>query len=159
VTATTRSLAAGHDRISRRDRAVARLRLRRLDRRLDRSWRRAVADGDAVLLAALRRQTGKAVIAVTAIAVPAWRAGPGTDNVAAELTVGPGARIRLGPCHGPSVVALAEAVGTGHPVVLARVRRCNRLWVLDFTGPGPGSLLGRSASHQEGGIRRRLAVA
>jgi hypothetical protein len=159
VTAPTGIVAGAGSRIRRRDRALTRFRLRRLDHRLDRSWRQAVAECDRVVLDDLCRRTGDAVVAITTPSGRPWGgAREGDAIVAAEVTFGSGAALRLGPCHAPAVAALAAAVATG-PVVLTRVRRCNRLWILDFTGPEPRSLLARTVSHQTGGIRRPLAVA
>ncbi len=154
----------------RRPGLVARLRLRRLDHRLERSWRRARAERDALLLAALRGQIGAALAAVTTGPAHAPQVGADTvvrldelataaGIVAAEVTFGDGWVLRLGPCHAPAVTALATMVASARPVSLERVRRHGKLWVMDFAGPEKGALLAPFASLHHGGTEDSAAPA
>ena len=101
---------------------VSRLRLWRLDRRLDRTWRRGQVDR---VLSALRTQTGSTFL-VSARTVT-------TDPVCvAEIAWLDGFCVRLGLCH-PGVVAdLARLLDNGRVVTLSRAVYSGQMWSLDF---------------------------
>ena len=103
--------------------AVSRLRLWRLDRRLDRIWRRGQV---ACVLSALRARIESAPVVSARIV--------GTDPVCvAEIAWLDGFAVRVGLCH-PGVVAdLARLLGDGRAATLSRAVRSGQVWSLDFT--------------------------
>jgi hypothetical protein len=102
---------------------IARLRLWRLDRRLDRIWRRGQV---ACVLSALHARIESAPVMSARIV--------STDPVCvAEIVWLDGFAVRLGLCH-PGVVAdLARLLGDGRAVTLSRAVRSGQVWSLDFT--------------------------
>jgi hypothetical protein len=102
--------------------AVNRLRLWRLDRRLDRIWRRGQAER---VLSALQARTGSTPVGSARIV--------GTDPVCvAEIGWPDGFAVRLGPCHPGAVADLARLLGDGRAVILSRAVRSGPVWSLDF---------------------------
>ena len=101
---------------------VSRLRLWRLDRRLDRIWRRGQVDR---VLSALRTRTGSTFL-VSARTVA-------TDPVCvAEIAWLDGFSVRLGLCHPGAVADLALLLDSGRVVTLARAVYSGQTWSLDF---------------------------
>jgi hypothetical protein len=101
---------------------VSRLRLWRLDRRLDRIWRRGQVDR---VLSALRTRTGSTFL-VSARTVT-------TDPVCvAEIAWLDGFSVRLGLCHPGAVAGLARLLDNGRAVTLSRAVYSGRMWSLDF---------------------------
>ena len=101
---------------------ASRLRLWRLDRRLDRIWRRGQVDR---VLSALRTRTGSTFL-VSARTVA-------TDPVCvAEIAWLDGFSVRLGLCHPGAVADLARLVDNGRVVTLSRAVYSGRTWSLDF---------------------------
>jgi hypothetical protein len=102
--------------------AVIRLRLWRLDRRLDRIWRRGQV---ACVLAALHARIESAPVVSARIV--------GTDPVCVAEIAWPGRfAVRLGPCHPGAVAGLARLLGDGRAVTLNRAVRSGPVWSLDF---------------------------
>ena len=105
---------------------LSRLRLRwrdrRLERRLDRIWRRGQVDR---VLAALRTRTGSTFL-VSARTVA-------TDPVCvAEIAWLDGFCVRVGLCHPGAVADLARLVDNGRVVTLGRAVHSGQVWSLDF---------------------------
>jgi hypothetical protein len=101
---------------------VSRLRLRWLDRRLDRSWRWGQIDR---VLSALRTRTGSTLL-VSARTVS-------TDPVCvAEIAWLDGFRVRVGLCHPGAVADLARLLDGGRVVTLSRAVYSGQVWSLDF---------------------------
>jgi hypothetical protein len=101
---------------------VSRLRLWRLDRRLDRIWRRGQVDR---VLSALRTRTGSTLL-VSARTVA-------TDPVCvAEIAWLDGFSVRLGLCHPGAVADLARLLDNGRVVTLSRAVYSGQMWSLDF---------------------------
>lgn len=121
---------------------MSRLRLWRLDRRLDRVWRQGLADP---VLSALRARTGPTLVA------SARTAGTGPICVA-EIVWADGFSVRAGACH-PGVVAdLARFVSDGRAVTLTRAARSGQLWILDFAiGGQPFPVLAGAITFAPGG--------
>ena len=94
-----------HRDLRRRERALAGLRVWHLDHRLERTWRQARRERDARLLASLRDRIGETVLAATGAASVA--------GTAAEIIFVDGYHLSLGPCHGPTVAALAGLIADG----------------------------------------------
>ena len=102
--------------------ALSRLRLWRLDRRLDRVWRRGQVDR---VLSALRTRTGSTFL-MSARTVS-------TDPVCvAEIAWPDGFSVRLGLCHPCAVADLARLLNDGRVVTLSRAVRSGSVWSLDF---------------------------
>ena len=102
--------------------ALDKLRLWRLDRRLDRIWRRGQADR---VLSALQARTGSTPVVSARIV--------GTDPVCvAEIGWPDRFAVRLGPCHPGAVADLARLLGDGRVVSLSRAVRSGPVWSLDF---------------------------
>ena len=142
--------------LRRRERALARLRLRHLNRRLDRTWRQGRRERDARLLESMRGRIGKTVLAAAGTA--------GVAGVAAEITFVDGYHLSLGPCHAPTVAALAGLISDRGPVTLERAARHPTFWELDFISAHhdaapdlhqrrsvPVALLAGSATESHGG--------
>ena len=101
---------------------VSRLRRWRLDRRLDRIWRRGQVDR---ILSALRTRAGSPCLASARTV--------STDPVCvAEIAWPDGFAVRLGPCHPGAVADLARLVDNGEVVTLSRAVYSGRMWSLDF---------------------------
>jgi hypothetical protein len=101
---------------------VSRLRLWRLERRLDRIWRRGQVDR---VLSALRTRIGSTFL-VSARAVS-------TEPVCvAEIAWLDGFSVRLGLCHLGAVADLALLLDNGQIVTLSRAVRSGSVWSLDF---------------------------
>ena len=101
---------------------VSRIRLRWLDRRLDRIWRRGQVDR---VLSALRTRTGSTFL-LSARTVA-------TDPVCvAEIAWLDGFCVRLGLCHPGAVADLARLLNTGRVITLSRAVRSGSIWSLDF---------------------------
>ena len=101
---------------------ASRLRLWRLDRRLDRIWRRGQVDR---VLSALRTRTGSTFL-VSARTVT-------TDPVCvAEIAWLDGFSVRLGLCHPGAVADLARLLDNGRVVTLSRAVYSGQMWSLDF---------------------------
>ena len=113
-----------HRDLRRRERALAGLRVWHLDHRLERTWRQARRERDARLLASLRDRIGETVLAATGAASVA--------GTAAEIIFVDGYHLSLGPCHGPTVAALAGLIADGGAVTLQRAARHQTFWELDF---------------------------
>jgi hypothetical protein len=101
---------------------VSRLRLWRLDRRLDRVWRRGQVDR---VLSALRTRTGSTfLVSVRTVA---------TDPVCVgEIAWLDGFSVRLGLCHPGAVADLARLLDKGRVVTLSRAVYSGQMWSLDF---------------------------
>ena len=111
---------------------VSRLRLWRLDRRLDRVWRRGQVDR---VLSALRTRTGSTcLVSVRTVS---------TDPVCvAEIAWLDGLCVRIGLCHPGAVADLARLLDEGRLVTLSRVVYSGQVWSLDFAlGDRPFPLL------------------
>lgn len=101
---------------------ASRLRLWRLDRRLDRIWRRGQVDR---VLSALRTRTGSTFL-VSARTVA-------TDPVCvAEIAWLGGFSVRVGLCHPGAVADLARLLDNGRVVTLSRAVYSGQMWSLDF---------------------------
>jgi len=101
---------------------ASRLRLWRLDRRLDRIWRRGQVDR---ILSALRTRAGSTCLASARTV--------STDPVCvAEIAWLDGFSARLGLCHPGAVADLARLVDNGRVVTLSRAVYSGRTWSLDF---------------------------
>ena len=101
---------------------ASRLRLWRLDRRLDRIWRRGQVDR---VLSALRTRTGSTFL-VSARTVS-------TDPVCvAEIAWLDGFSVRLGLCHPGAVADLDRLLDNGRVVTLSRAVYSGQMWSLDF---------------------------
>ena len=102
--------------------AAGRLGLWRLDRRLDRIWRRGQAE---LVLSALHARTGSIPVASAQIV--------GEHPVCvAEIAWPDGFAVRLGPCHPGAVADLAGLMAGGRAVTLSRAARSGPVWSLDF---------------------------
>ena len=101
---------------------VSSLRLWRLDRRLDRVWRRGQVDR---VLSALRTRTGSTCLASVRTV--------STDPVCvAEIAWLDGFCVRIGLCHPGAVADLARLLDSGRIVTLSRAVYSGRMWSLDF---------------------------
>ena len=101
---------------------ASRLRLRRLERRLDRIWRRGQVDR---VLSALRTRIGSTFL-VSARTVA-------TDPVCvAEIAWLDGFSVRIGLCHPGAVAGLARHLDNGRVVTLSRAIYSGQAWSLDF---------------------------
>jgi len=122
---------------------VSRLRLWRLDRRLDRIWRRGQVDR---VLSALRTRTGSTcLVSVRTVS---------TDPVCvAEIAWLDGFSARLGLCHPGAVADLARLVDNGRVVTLSRAVYSGRTWSLDFAlgDQSPFPLLAGAVTIEPGG--------
>jgi len=101
---------------------ASRLRLWRLERRLDRIWRRGQVDR---VLSALRTRIGSTFL-VSARTVA-------TDPVCvAEIAWLDGFSVRIGLCHPGAVADLARLLDNGRIVTLSRAVHSGSVWSLDF---------------------------
>ena len=101
---------------------VSRLRLWRLDRRLDRIWRRGQVDR---VLSALRTRIGSTFLASARTVA--------TDPVCvAEIAWLDGFSVRLGLCHPGAVADLTLLLDNGRVVTLSRAVHSGSVWSLDF---------------------------
>ena len=121
---------------------VSSLRQWRLDRRLDRVWRRGQVDR---VLSALRTRTGSTcLVSVRTVS---------TDPVCvAEIAWLDGFCVRIGLCHPGAVADLARLVDDGRVVTLSRAVYSGRMWSLDFAlGDRPFPLLAGAVTIGPGG--------
>jgi hypothetical protein len=101
---------------------ASRLRLWRLECRLDRIWRRGQVDR---VLSALRTRTGSPFL-MSARTVS-------TDPICvAEIGWPDGFSVRLGFCHPGAVADLARLLDDGRVVALSRAVYSGQVWSLDF---------------------------
>ena len=101
---------------------VSRLQLWRLDRRLDRIWRRGQIEH---VLSALRARVGASPLA----SVRTVAADP---VCVAEIAWPDGFSARLGLCHPGAVADLARLLDDGRVVTLRRAVYSGQVWSLDF---------------------------
>ncbi len=122
---------------------ASRLRLRRLDRRLDRIWRQGAGGPRPVRAANADR-----------LDIPRVGADAATDPVCvAEIAWLDGFSARLGLCHPGAVADLARLLDDGRVVTLSRAVYSGQAWSLDFAlGNRPFPLLA-GRQHRTG--RRR----
>jgi hypothetical protein len=101
---------------------VSRLRLRRLDRRLDRIWRQGQVDH---VLSALRTRTGSVFLASARTIA--------TDPICvAEIAWLDGFCVRVGLCHPAAVADLTRLLNDSRVVTLGRAVHSGQVWSLDF---------------------------
>ena len=121
---------------------VSRLQLWRLDRRLDRIWRRGQIDH---VLSALRARVGASPLA----SVRTVAADP---VCVAEIAWPDGFSARLGLCHPGAVADLARLLDDGRVVTLRRAVYSGQVWSLDFAlGRRPFPLLAGAITLAPGG--------
>jgi hypothetical protein len=102
--------------------AVGRFGRWRLDRRLDRIWRRGQVE---CVLSALHARTGPIPVA-SASMIGAY------PVCVAEIAWPDGFAVRLGPCHPGAVADLAGLLAGGRAVTLSRAAHSGPVWSLDF---------------------------